>query len=189
MARWYTWMFCSIPYHYSPVRAHCSDDIWIVWLISSFIHLSLVVNLLHNVEFDFHDWCLLPGATAIAPNLLTIFIVVGRIRRDRFWKLHVSYLQVILSLVGSVGADEKSMSRVILVRSAVPVSRISDHEWLLTDVCLSGSHCVVSVGHSSAVLSIKSYKNGAFFFHVLYSSFTIFSSSRSSSCSSSRSAA
>ena len=51
--------------------------------------------------------------------------------------------------------------------------------------CLSGSHCVVSVGHSSAVLIIMSYRNGAFFFHVLYSSLMIFSSvcSASFSCS------
>lgn len=36
--------------------------------------------------------------------------------------------------------------------------------------CLSGNHCVVSVGHSSAVLNMRSYKKGAFFFHILYSS-------------------
>lgn len=34
--------------------------------------------------------------------------------------------------------------------------------------CTSGSHCVVRVGHSRAVLSSRSYKKGEFFFHVLY---------------------
>ena len=41
--------------------------------------------------------------------------------------------------------------------------------------CLSGSHCVVKEGHSRAVLSIKSYRKGEFFFQVLYSSLIIFS--------------
>ena len=36
-------------------------------------------------------------------------------------------------------------------------------------VFLSGSHCVVSVGQSKAVLRIKSYRYGEFFFHILYS--------------------
>jgi hypothetical protein len=36
-------------------------------------------------------------------------------------------------------------------------------------VFLSGSHWVVSVGQSRAVLRIRSYRYGEFFFHILYS--------------------
>ena len=109
MTRWHAWMFRSIPNHYPPICAHCRNDIWVVWLISSLIHLSFVVDLLHNVESDVHDRCPFPSASSIAPNLLTILIVIGGIRRDRFWELHVCYLQVILSFIGSMRAYEKSM--------------------------------------------------------------------------------
>ena len=189
MTRGYAWMFCSIPNHNSPICAHCGDDVRVLRLVPSFVHLSLMVDLLHHVEFDLHDWCLFPSSTSITSNLLPLLIVFIRIWRDRLWKLHVSYLQVILSLVGSVRAYEKSVSRVVFIRSTIPVNSLLAHGSMLTYDCLSGSHCVVSVGHSNAVLSITSYRNGAFFFQVLYSSFTIFSSSRSSSCSSSSSAA
>jgi hypothetical protein len=39
---------------------------------------------------------------------------------------------------------------------------------LLTYDCTSGSHCVVKVGHSRAVLRSRSYRKGEFFFQVLY---------------------
>lgn len=40
---------------------------------------------------------------------------------------------------------------------------------------MSGNHCTVSDGHSSACVTTRSYRYGAFFFHTLYSSLIIFS--------------
>ena len=78
------------------------------------------------------------------------------------------------------------MGGVIFIRRAEDVS-VSAKRILKTrtDSCLSGNHCVVKVGHSSAVLSIRSYRKGEFFFHILYSSFISFCSITSSSRSSS----
>jgi hypothetical protein len=40
----------------------------------------------------------------------------------------------------------------------------------------SGSHCTVRLGHSKAWVITKSYRNGVFFFHILYSSLITHSS-------------
>lgn len=184
-----TRMLCSIPDHDAAISAHCRNDVWVLRLITSFVHLPFMVNLLHHVEFDLHIGFSFPSTTSITSDFLTSLVVVGSIRRNRFWKLHVCYLQIVLRFVRSMCANEKSMSRIIFIWSTITVNDLLAHEFASTYDCLSGSHCVVSVGHSNAVLSIKSYKKGAFFFQVLYSSFTIFSSSRASSCSSSSSAA
>lgn len=44
----------------------------------------------------------------------------------------------------------------------------------------SGSHWTVRLGHSRACVITKSYRNGVFFFQILYSSFMIRSSTASS---------
>lgn len=177
------WMFSPIPDHNSPICAHCSDYIRVLWLIPSLVHFSFVIDLLHNVESDLHDRALLSPATSVAANLLTLFIVVCRISYQWFWKLYVCNLKIVLSLARCVSANQETMSGIVLIRYAALISYEKDGGWETYD-CLSGSHWVERVGHSRAVLSIKSYKNGAFFFHVLYSSFTSFSSILSSSCSS-----
>ena len=52
----------------------------------------------------------------------------------------------------------------------------------------SGSHWAVRLGHSRAWVITKSYKNGVFFFQILYSSLITLSSTASSNCSPSLSA-
>ena len=49
-----------------------------------------------------------------------------------------------------------------------------------TDLVTSGSHCAVRLGHSKACVITRSYRNGVFFFHILYSSFMTRSSTASS---------
>lgn len=47
----------------------------------------------------------------------------------------------------------------------------------------SGSHCAVREGHSRAWVITRSYRNGVFFFHILYSSLITRSSTASSNVS------
>ena len=49
-----------------------------------------------------------------------------------------------------------------------------------TYLVTSGSHWTVRLGHSKAWVITKSYKNGVFFFQILYSSLIILSSTASS---------
>ncbi len=51
---------------------------------------------------------------------------------------------------------------------------------LKTHLVTSGSHCAVKLGHSRACVITKSYRNGVFFFHILYSSLMTRSSTASS---------
>lgn len=152
-----TRVFRPIPNHDPAIRAHGSYYVWILRLVSRLVHFVLMVDLLHDVKLHFHRRCLVRASTAVSTDLLSLLIIFCGIRSDWFWELYVSYLQVVLSLARCVCANEKSVRRVILIGNAAGVSgRPEVHEGRRTYSCLSGSHCVVSVGHSRAVLSIKS---------------------------------
>lgn len=51
---WRTRMLRSVPDHDSPIRAHSGYYIRVLWLISSFVDLPFVVDLLDNIELHFH---------------------------------------------------------------------------------------------------------------------------------------
>lgn len=53
-------------------------------------------------------------------------------------------------------------------------------QMLITYLVTSGNHWAVRLGHSSACVITRSYRNGVFFFHILYSSFITLSSTASS---------
>ena len=57
---------------------------------------------------------------------------------------------------------------------------ISHNNNVKTCLVTSGNHCAVRLGHSRACVITKSYKNGVFFFQILYSSFITLSSTASS---------
>lgn len=115
-------MFSPIPDHNSPICAHCSDYIRVLWLVPSLIHLPFVVDLLHYVESDLHDRTLLSRATSVAANLLALFIIVRQISYQRFWKLYVGNLKIVLGLARCVGPNEKTMSGMVLIRYAALIS-------------------------------------------------------------------
>lgn len=98
MAGRYTWMFRSIPDHDSTIRAHGRDDVRVLRLVSSFVDFPLMINLLHDIEFDF-DWRLLCRSTAVAPNFLALFVILSCVWGDRVRQLTMDNLQVVLSLI------------------------------------------------------------------------------------------
>lgn len=84
----YTRMFCPVPDHNPTIRAHCCDDVRILWLISSFIDFTLMVNLLNNIEFDLHRR-LLCGAGPVAADLFPLFVIFGGVGGDGIRQLTV----------------------------------------------------------------------------------------------------
>lgn len=44
----------TIPNHDTAIRAHRRNDIRVLRLVPGLVDLTLVINLLDNVEFDFH---------------------------------------------------------------------------------------------------------------------------------------
>lgn len=104
LARWQTRVFRAIPDHDPAVGAHGSDNVWILWLIAGLVDFTLVINLLHNVELDFHGRLL--RAAAIPSDLPALFIVVLWIGSRWIGKLDMSNLQIILRIARSVCADQ-----------------------------------------------------------------------------------
>lgn len=111
----YAGVFRSVPNHNSSISAHGSNNIGVLGLVSSFVHFSLMVDLLHNVEFDLHDRRLLSRTTSEAANLFTILIVVCGVRSYWFRELYVGNLKIVLGLAGGMGTDEEAMSCVVFV--------------------------------------------------------------------------
>jgi hypothetical protein len=70
------------------IYTQSGNDIWILRLVSSLVHLSRVLDLLDNITFD---GSYSPGA-AVAPNLASLLIVVGRVWCDRFGNLDIGDL-------------------------------------------------------------------------------------------------
>jgi hypothetical protein len=86
-------------------------------LIASLVDLSLVVNLLNDVELDFHGRLL--RATTIATNLALVLVIVIRVGGIGIRELDMGNLKVVLSIASSVSADEQAMSGIGFVRNTM----------------------------------------------------------------------
>ena len=79
LASRYAWMVCSIPDHDPSVSTHGSDHIRVLRLISSFVDLARMVDLLDNGKCDV-DWRLFRRTTSISTNFSRVCVVVVDIR-------------------------------------------------------------------------------------------------------------
>lgn len=104
LARWQTWVFRAIPDHDPAICAHGSNNVGVLWLIPGLIYFALVINLLHDVELDFHGRLL--RAAAVPSDFPALLIVVVRIWSRRIGELDMSNLQIILRIARSVRADQ-----------------------------------------------------------------------------------
>lgn len=89
-------------------------------------------------------------------NLPAFLIVVIRIWRRGIRELHFSDLQVVLCVTRGMGANEETMGGIRFVCDSGRSQPRTTQRSLGTYSRLSGSHCVVRVGHSNAVLRIMS---------------------------------
>ena len=81
-----------IPDHDATVCAHGRDDIRILRLVAGLVNLTLVIDLLYNVELHFYRWRFFACSFTVATDLLAFFIVIGSVRSDGLRELHVSNL-------------------------------------------------------------------------------------------------
>lgn len=100
-AGWYALVLCSVENHHSAICTHSRNDVGILWLISRLVDLSLVIDLLYDVELDFN---VISSALAssIATYLTSLFIKVFDIRVCRIWQLDMRNLQVVVGIPRSV---------------------------------------------------------------------------------------
>lgn len=143
-------VFCPVKDENFTVHAHCCDDVWVLRLVSSLVDFSWMIYLLHYGHFD--RWRVARRRIAVATNFSSLIIVVSLIRGDILRKFNVSNLKVIRCIVGCMGSYQQPMSCIVLVREASSLAKSSKAcGWHAHDL-MSGNHCVVKVGHSSAVL-------------------------------------
>lgn len=87
LASGHAWMCGSVPYHDSAIRALCCNDIRVLRLVPSSIHLAWMINFLCDIELHL-DLLLLRRAAPIASNLSGSLIVVLDISLPRFRELY-----------------------------------------------------------------------------------------------------
>lgn len=102
----YARMLCPIPNHDTPIRTHRCDYVRILWLISGFVNLTLMVDPLNDVKFYFHSRCFLGGSAAISTYFLSIFVVVACIWSHRIRKCDGCDLEVIGCITIGMSAYE-----------------------------------------------------------------------------------
>lgn len=102
--RWQTWVFRAIPDHHPSIRAHGSNDVWVLRLIPCLVDFTLVVDLLHNVELDLHRGLL--GATPISANLASFLVVIIGVGSGGVWKLHMGDLQIVLRIARGMRTNQ-----------------------------------------------------------------------------------
>lgn len=93
-----------IPDHHSTICAHRRDDIRILRLVSGLVHLSGMVNLLDDIEFDLNSFSA-RWPPSVTTNLPCFFIVVFYIGCNSVWKLDICNLEEIGSAIGGVCAN------------------------------------------------------------------------------------
>src|ERR1700735_1250101 len=75
LASRYAWVMRSIPDHHPSIGTHRSDHIRVLRLISSFVDLARMVDLLDDGKCNI-DWRLFRRATSISTNFSRVCIVV-----------------------------------------------------------------------------------------------------------------
>ena len=115
-----------------------------------------------------------------------IIVIMRSIKLSIFIrKLDRCNQEVILFITG-VGTKDKTMNWVVFAFRPNGEKHSTVENWFDIDILglkylvTSGSHWAVSEGHSRACVITKSYKNGVFFFQILYSSLMTRSSTASS---------
>lgn len=109
-------MLGSIPNHNTTIGTHCCDDVRVLRLIPGLVDLTLVVNLLDNVELDLHLG--LFGSATVATNLSFVLIIILWVRCIGVRKLDMGNLEVVLSIASGMGTNQKAMSGIGLVRDS-----------------------------------------------------------------------
>jgi hypothetical protein len=105
-------------------------------LVSGLVDLALVVDLLNDVELNFHLGLL--GTSTVAANLSLVFIIILRIGDIGVRKLNVRDLQVILRFTSGMCANQKTMGRIGLVWDSKEVlGQINNNDRLYSEHTLA----------------------------------------------------
>ena len=80
-------VLCAIKHQNSSINAHCGNDVRILWLVSSLVNLSWMINLLLDVHFDGSLFS--RAGVAVATNLSALFIVIMWVGCNVLWEFNI----------------------------------------------------------------------------------------------------
>lgn len=152
----------------STIDTKRGDDVWVLRLIASLVDFARMLNLLYDVALEGGNLACL----SIASNLASFFIVVVRVRCHGFGNLDIGDLKEVGTIVGRVGSEQETVNAIVFALWLLDV-----REPLHSEGWPGQGRSKQLLGHQSRILGRKkqtnpriiSYRNGLFFFHVLYS--------------------
>lgn len=97
-----------------------SDDVGILWLVSSLVDLSRVVNLLRDVEANGRRLAR-GGLASVAADLASILVVVVGVGSNCLGDLDLGNLEVVWLALCSVSSNQQPMDEVVLVLGVLHV--------------------------------------------------------------------
>ena len=113
------------------VNRECGDNVWILRLVSCFVDLAGVINLLRDLESD-HERLAATGSASKATKLATLLVKIGGVGLDRLWDLKFCNLDVVRLSLRRVRSDEQSVDRFIFVLQVLNVGEpLSRQSWPL----------------------------------------------------------
>ncbi len=165
-SRWLKRVLCAIKDENFAINAQRANNVRVLGLVARLVDFAWVLNLLHNVALDGRD----VSRLAVSANFASILVVVIRVRRSSFWYLDIGNLQEIGAVIGSVRSQQQSVHAMVL---ALGLLHVGEPLYGESRPCQRGtvevSKVKTAVCMRSTYPKIMSYKNGLFFFHVLYS--------------------
>ena len=158
-------VLCPVKYQDFPVDAERSDNIGVLRLVSSLVHLSRVLDLLDNVALYGRNVSL-----SVATNLSSVIVIVVRVGSDSLGNLNVGDLDKVGAFIGCVSAKEQTVNAIILALRVLDIREPLDGEsWPRQRRSALVSWEDREPARQCSYPRIMSYRKGLFFFQVLYS--------------------
>lgn len=153
------------------VDAKSSNNVRVLRLITGLVDFPRVLNPLYDVALERGNI----ASFSIASNLASFLVVVVGIRRHGFGYLDIGDLKEVGTVVGSVCSQQKTVHAIVFalgfldVREPLNGERGPSQGRPGAEMLEQQSKIGITTIGESTNPRIMSYKNGLFFFHVLYS--------------------
>lgn len=112
-------MFCLIENEGTSITGKSSNHIRILRLVPGLVDITGMIYFLDNIDFNLHRSFFV---TAIAADLAPFFVIVLGEGESTFGELYLSYLDVVLFVIGSLSAEKKTMRCIWFVGDASTIN-------------------------------------------------------------------
>lgn len=112
-------VFRSVKDQNLAINAEGSNDVGVLGLKASLVHLSRMLDLLDNVTLDGGNIARL----SVATNLATLIVIVAGVRCHSLGNLDIGNLDEVGALIRSVSAEQKAVHSVVLALRFLDVGK------------------------------------------------------------------